>query len=57
MDLEKSFVFVFGNSSFLTYSLILVIQTLSKKISPEDGLNKFTIIFAIVDLPLPLFAN
>src|SRR5210317_1206670 len=34
--------------------LILVIQTLSKKISPEDGLNKFTIIFAIVDLPLPL---
>ena len=29
-------------------------QTLSKLISPDVGLNKLTIIFAIVDLPLPL---
>ena len=27
---------------------------MSKKISPEEGLNKFTIILAIVDFPLPL---
>ena len=29
-------------------------QVLSKNISPDEGLNKFTIIFAIVDFPLPL---
>ena len=34
--------------------MILVTFILSKNISPELGLNKFTTIFAIVVLPLPL---